>query len=310
MGLLASIVYSRRKRQAVRALKQELTDAIADEAAREALLLMLDAGAVLWYAVERNGVKSDKTRKAKRAKRRSNELRDRAFPAFKTISDDRFSDLIIYHVMLALDSVITGSSPEEAWCRGLAARLMYDMAPAEKMELRLSGSCDEGKGKSAKIRMDNVVYHALGCPVEAENMDTSAFSSWWRKFCGTPLLDHEEAVEWGSAVAVMVQFRISDEWPEKDEWGELCSAMVRALRLQEIREKIDGRTTPRRLIDEYLSKHAVDSSGEQDAEPDLAAKTLLRAQKRLEYIELKEDMGTLRAQAGPGRYEQCTASSR
>lgn len=289
MGLLASIVYSRRKRRAMRALKQELTDDIADEAAREALLLMLDAGAVLWYAVrERNGVKSDKTREAKRAKRRSNELMDRAFPAFKTISDDCTSNLIIAHVMLALDSVITGNSPEEAWCRGLAARLMYDLAPAEKVELRLSGSCDEGKGRSAKIRMDNVVYHALGCPVEAMNVDGSEFSSWWRKFCDTPLLDHEEAVEWGSAVAVMVQFRISDEWPEQDEWRELCSAMVPALRLQEIREKIDGRTTPRRLIDEYLSKHAVDSSGEQDKELDLAAKTLLRAQKRLEGIELKE----------------------
>lgn len=300
MGLVASIVYSRRKRQAVRALKQELTDDIADEAALEALLLMLDAGAVLWYAVrERNGVKSDKTRKAKRAKRRSNELVDRAFPAFKTISDDCFSNLIIAHFMLALDSVITGSSPEEAWCRGLAARLMYDLLPAEKMELRLSGSCDEGKGKSAKIRMDNVVYHALGCPVEAENMDTDGFSSWWRKFCGAPLLDHEEAAEWGSAVAVMAQFRISDEWPEKDEWRELCSAMVRALRLQEIREKIDGRTTSRRLIDEYLSKHAVDSSGEQDTEPDLAAKTLLRAQKRLECIELKEDMGDAKSASRP-----------
>ena len=290
MGLLASIVYSRRKRQAVRALKQELTDAITDEAAREALLITFDSGAVLWYAVrERNGVKSDNTRKVKRAKRRSEELMNSAFPSSKTFPDN-FERLITAHVMCALDRVITGSSPEEAWCRGLAARFMYDLAPSDKVELRLSDSRGGGKGRSDNIRMDNVVYHALGCPVEAENMDRSAFSSWWRKFCGTPLLDHEEAVEWGSAVAVMAQFRINNEWPEEDEWRELCSAMVRALRLQEIREKIDGRTTPRRLIDEYLSKHAVDNSGEHDAELDLASKTLLRAQKRLECIELKEDM--------------------
>lgn len=295
MGLLASIVYSRRKRQAVRALKQELTDAITDEEAREALLLAVDAGAVLWYAVrERNGVKSDKTRKVERAKRRSNELMNSAFPSF----NDNFDRLIITHVMLALDSVIR-SSPEEAWCRGLAARLMYDLAPSEKVELRLSDSCDDGKGRSAKIRMDNVVYHALGCPVEAWNMDRSEFSSWWRKFCDAPLLDHEEAAEWGSAVAVMAQFRINNEWPEQDEWRELCSAMVRALRLQEIREKIDGRTTPRRLIDEYLSKHAVDSSGEQGTELDLASKTLLRAQKRLECIELKEDVEDTKSASRP-----------
>lgn len=288
MGLLASIVYGRRKRQAVSELKQELTDAITDEAAREALLLMLDAGAVLWYAVrERNGVKSDKTRKVKRAAQHSNELMNRAFPSFTT---DDFANLIIAHVMLALDSVVTGSSPEEAWCRGLAARLMYDLSPSEKVELRLSDSCGDGKGRSAKIRVDNVVYHALGCPVEAGNMDRPEFSSWFRKFCTTPLLDHEEAAEWGSAVAVLVQFRINNEWPEQDEWRELCGAMVRVLRLQEIREKIDGRTNPRRLIDEYLSKHAVDSSGEQDSELDLASKTLLRAQKRLECIELKEDV--------------------
>lgn len=294
MGLLASIVYSRRKRQAVRALKQELTDAITDEAAREALLLMFDSGAVLWYAVrERNGVKSDETRKVKRAKRRSNELMDRALP------DDPYADQIIAHVMLALDSVITGSSPEEAWCRGLAARLMYDLAPAEKVNLRLSDSCNDRKGESVKIRADNVVYHALGCPVEAENRDRPAFSSWWRKFCDTPLLDHEEAVEWGSAVAVMAQFYINNELPKQDEWRELYSAMVRVLRLQEIREKIDDRTTPRRLIDEYLSKHAVDSSGEQDTEPDLAAKTLLRAQKRLECIELKEDMEDAKSASRP-----------
>lgn len=301
MGLLASIVYSRRKRQAVRALKQELTDAITDEAAREALLLAFDSGAVLWYAVrERNGVKSDKTRKVERAKRRSEELMNRAFHhSSKTFPDSNFDRLIIAHVMCALDSVITGSSPEEAWCRGLAARLMYDLTPAEKVELRLSGSCGGGKGRSAKIRMDNVVYHALGCPVEAENMDRSGFSSWWRKFCDTPLLDHEEAVEWGSAVAVMAQFRINNEWPEEDEWRELCRAMVRALRLQEIREKIDGRTTPRRLIDEYLSKHAVDNSGEHDAELDLAAKTLLRAQKRLECIELKEDVEDAKSASRP-----------
>lgn len=299
MGLLASIVYSRRKRQAVRALKQELTDTITDEEVRGALLLAVDAGAVLWYVVrERNGVKSDKTRKVERAKRRSNELMNSAFPSSKTFPDN-FDRLITAHVMLALDNVITGSSPEEAWCRGLAARFMYDLATSDEVELRLSDSCDDGKGRSTKIRMDNVVYHALGCPVEAEDMDRSEFSSWWRKFCDAPLLDHEEAVEWGSAVAVMAQFRINNEWPEQDEWRELCSAMVRALRLQEIREKIDGRTTPRRLIDEYLSKHAVDSSGEQDTELDLAAKTLLRAQKRLECIELKEDMEDAKSASRP-----------
>ena len=227
---------------------------------------------------------------------------NRAFPAFKTAYDDfydNFGKLITIHVMLALDSVMTGSSPEEAWCRGLAARLMYDLAPAEKVELRSSDSRDDGKSRSAKIRVDNVVYHALGCPVEAGNMDTSEFSSWWRKFCDTPLLDHEEAVEWGSAVAVMVQFRINDEWPKQDEWRELCSAMVRALRLQEIREKIDVRTTPRRLIDEYLSKHDVDSSGGQDAELDLAAETLLRAQKRLEGIRLEEDVEGAKSASRP-----------
>lgn len=298
MGLLASIVYSRRKRQAVRALKQELTDAITDEEAREALLLAFDSGAVLWYAVrERNGVKSDKVRKVERARRRSEELMN-SFPSSKT-SSDCFARLITAHVMRALDRVMTGSSPEEAWCRGLAARFMYDLATSDEVELRLSDSCGGGEGRFTKIRMDNVVYHALGCPVEAEDLDGSAFSSWWRKFCDAPLLDHEEAVEWGCAVAVMAQFRINNEWPEQDEWRELCSAMVRALRLQEIREKIDGRTTSRRLIDEYLSKHAVDSSGEQDAELDLASKTLLRAQKRLECIELKEDVEDAKSASRP-----------
>lgn len=295
MGLMEAFSYRRRGRQAVEALKQELTDAITDDETLEALLLMVDASAILLYGARgRRGVKSTKTHKAKRAKRKASAIMEQAFPLIGSDNEDMFRSLVVSHMMSSLDSVTSGrQTAEEAWCRGLAARLMYDLAPASKVMLKTHHDGNDGYGDKAKIRVDNVVYHALGCPVEVQNKDGSKFISWWNKFCRAPLLDHGEDAEWGNAVSVMAQLRLNGEWPEPDEWGELCDAMVKSLRLSEIREKIDGRSTPRRLIDEYLSKHSADDEdkGKQDQELDLATKTLLRAQERLEDIKLKADPG-------------------
>lgn len=312
MGLMEAFGYRRRVRQAVEALKQELTDVITDEEALEALLFMVDAGAILLYGARgRRGIKSTKTHRAKRAERKANAIMEQAFPLIGQDNKDVFRSLIMCHMMLSLDSVTSGrQTAEEAWCRGLAARLMYDLAPSSKVMLKTHHDSNDDHGDKsvcncsvcvrhhgyvdkAKIRVDNVVYHALGCPVEVWNKDGSKFISWWNKFCRAPLLDHGEDAEWGNAVSVMAQLRLNGEWPEPDEWGELCDAMVKSLRLSEIREKIDGRSTPRRLIDEYLSKHSADDEdkGKQDQELDLATKTLLRAQERLEDIKLKADSG-------------------
>ena len=272
-----------RKRQAVASLKNELEASVNDEKAREALMLMVDASATLWFRY-----RGWKTAKVSKMQRKVLEAVSTVFPGIKS-NDVTFMRLIMEHILLALDSVASGrQTPEEAWCRGLAARLMYDLSPNSEIPLK---TLDAGPGKGAKmkIRIDNVAYHALGCPVEARNEDGEEFSSWWGKFCRTPLLDHGEAAEWGSAVSVLVRMRGSSERPEPDEWVELWSAMVGALRLDEIRGRIDARSIPRQLIDEYLSEHSADSEQEPAIEPDSCTEALLRAQRRLEDLRLARD---------------------
>lgn len=270
-----------RKRQAVASLKNELEASVNDGKAREALMLMVDASATLWFHY-----RGWKTASASKIKRKTLEAVSTVFPGS---GDVTFMRLIMEHILLTLDSVASGrQTPEEAWCRGLAARLMYDLSPDSKIPLK---TLDAGPGKGAKmmVRIDNVVYHALGCPVEARNVDGEEFSSWWGKFCRTPLLDHSEAAEWGSAVSVLVRMRGSSERPEPDEWVELWSAMVGALRLDEIRGRIDARSIPRQLIDEYLSEHSADSGQEPAVETDSCTKALLRAQRRLEDLRFARD---------------------